>query len=117
MVSGVKVSDFEVRQWYDWQGASLRIDYLLLSPESFGQDLNPDSAVLRTYFDAHRSDYETDPMVRAQFVRFAPEDYRSKVSADADEIAEYYESHPGEFSVEESVEASHILFQLKEGAR
>lgn len=116
VVSGVKVSDFEVRQWYDWQGASLRIDYLLFSPASFGQDLNPDAATLRTFFDEHRTDYETDPKVRTQFVRFAPADYRANVSLDADEIAEYYESHPDEFAVEESVDASHILFRLEPNA-
>ena len=116
VVNGVKVSDLEAREWYDWTQATVSIDYVLMDPAAMDAGLSPKEEDLRKYYQANRTDYETSPQVRARFVRFLPAEFKSDVVVTAEEIAEYYDAGPGEFKVEESVSASHILVRLDAGA-
>lgn len=108
---GAKVADEEVRQWYEWQNASVNVDYVLFEPERYG-DINPSAEEIAAYFDAQKDDYKTDPMVKARYVVFDPAAYKGEVSVDEEEIIDYYDSHAAEFKTEKTVEARHILIKL-----
>ncbi|MBI9086199.1 MAG: SurA N-terminal domain-containing protein [Desulfobacterales bacterium] len=116
VVNGVKVSDLEAREWYNWSQATMRIDYVLVDPSSMGDGLTPKEEDLRKYYQENRSDYETSPQVRARFVRFLPSEFRSQVVVTPEDIADDYDAGRSEFKTKETVDARHILVRLEEGA-
>ncbi len=111
VIGSAKVSDMEARLWYDWQNASVNVDYVRFDPARYS-DIMPSTDDITAYFDAHKENYKTDPMVNARYVRFDPEDYKAKVTVEEGEIADYYDSHLAEFKTEKTVEARHILIKL-----
>ena len=108
---GAKVADEEARQWYEWQNASVNVDYVLFEPEQYS-DINPLPEEIAAYFEARKDDYKTDPMVKARYVVFDPAAYKGEISVDEEEIIDYYDSNAAEFKTEKTVEARHILIKV-----
>ncbi len=111
IMGAAKVSEAEVRQWYDWQNTSVNIDYVLFEPASYS-DIKPSAEEIAAYFAAQKENYKTDPMVKARYVVFDPDAYKDQVKVDKDEITDYYDSNMSEFKTEKTVEARHILIKL-----
>lgn len=111
----VSVSEEEAKAWYAGQKTAINIDYTVFTPADF-KDVKISDAETKTYFDAHKADYKTEPAIKARYVRFAPENYMSGVSATDEEIENYYTGHTSEFKTAESVSARHILLKLPEKA-
>jgi peptidyl-prolyl cis-trans isomerase D len=111
IMGAAKVSEAEARHWYDWQNASVNIDYVLFEPSRYS-DINPSSEEIAAYFADQKESYKTDPMVKARYVVFDPDAYREQVSVDEDEITDYYDTNINEFKTEKTVEARHILIKL-----
>jgi peptidyl-prolyl cis-trans isomerase D len=108
---GAKVADEEARQWYEWQNASVNVDYVIFEPERYS-DINPSAEEIAAYFDAQKDQYKTEPMVKARYVVFDPAAYKGEISVDEEEIIDYYDSNIAEFKTEKTVEARHILIKL-----
>jgi peptidyl-prolyl cis-trans isomerase D len=108
---GVKVSDIEVESWYRWNNASVRIDYVLVAPETY-KNLSASTEELAQYFENHKDAYKTEPQLQARYVVFKPEDYLGKVTVTADEIRDDYETHPERYVIPKTVEARHILIKV-----
>jgi len=115
VTGGAKISDGEARLWYDWKNASVNVDYVLFEPGRY-KDIDPSAQQVADYFDEHKENYKTDPMVKARYVLFDPDAYKGEVSVAEDEIVDYYDSNPDEFKTEKTVEARHILIKLDPGA-
>lgn len=115
VMGGAKVSEAEARLWFDWQNASVNIDYVLFEPGRHS-DIAPSAEEIAAYFDAQKENYKTDPMVKARYVVFDPEAYKDQVVVDEEEIADYYDSNMAEFKTEKTVEARHILIKLDPNA-
>jgi peptidyl-prolyl cis-trans isomerase D len=111
VIGAAKVSEAEARLWYDWQNASVNIDYVLFKPDRY-DSITPTSVEIAAYFDDQKENYKTDPLVKARYVVFDPAAFRDQVAVEEDEIADYYDSHLDEFSSEKMVEARHILIRL-----
>ena len=111
IMGAAKVSEAEARHWYDWQNASVNIDYVLFEPSRYN-DINPSAEEIAAYFADQKESYKTDPMVKARYVVFDPDAYREQVSVDEDEITDYYDTNINEFKTEKTVEARHILIKL-----
>ena len=115
VMGAAKVSEAEARLWFDWQNASVNIDYVLFEAGRHS-DIAPSAEEIAAYFEAQKENYKTDPMVKARYVVFDPEAYKSQVVVDDDEIADYYDSNMDEFKTEKMVEARHILIKLDPNA-
>jgi peptidyl-prolyl cis-trans isomerase D len=111
IMGAAKVSDAEARQWYEWQNASVNVDYVVFQPSRYS-DIEPSEAAIAEYFDAQKETYKTDPMLKARYVVFEPDAYREQVAVEEDEILEYYDSNIDEFKTEKTVEARHVLIKL-----
>lgn len=111
VTGAAKVSDAEARQWYEWQNASVNVDYVLFEPTRYS-DIDPSADAITEYFDAQKETYKTEPRVKARYVVFEPDAYKSQVAVDQDEILEYYDSNIAEFKTEKTVEARHVLIKL-----
>jgi peptidyl-prolyl cis-trans isomerase D len=110
IMGAAKVSEAETRQWYEWQNASVDVDYVLLEPNRY-TDIAVSEQAVADYFDAHQEDYKTEPMVKARYVVFDPANDMDQAAVTDDEIAQYYEANISDYQTEKTVEARHILIK------
>jgi peptidyl-prolyl cis-trans isomerase D len=106
----VKVSEQEAREWFVWNNSSVKIDYVIFDPESY-KDIDPSDKEAAEYFELHKEEYKTEPMVKVRYIHFDPENYKPMVTISDDELRNYYEMNPEEFIKPKTVEARHILIK------
>jgi peptidyl-prolyl cis-trans isomerase D len=111
----VKVSDQEAMEWYQWDNASVNLDYFLFEPGRY-KDIEVTDDEINSYFETRKEAYKTDPALRVRYVKFAPKSFESQVTISDDEISEYYDEHPQEFQNPKTVEARHILVKVDQDA-
>jgi len=115
MSSGIQVSTEEARQWYNWKNTEIKINYAAFAPDDFS-DVTADETELKTYYENHKTDYQTQPKIKARYVQFSPSDYLAAVDvADAD-IKAYYDNHQDQYKQPTTVDARHILLKLPKEA-
>ena len=105
------MSDLEARELYNWNNASVEVDYVLFNPDSY-TDIDATPEEVETYFSENESSYKTEPLVGAQYLLFDPAAYVGRVTVDDEEIREYYETHMDDYEKPKTVEARHILFKV-----
>ncbi|MCF8066981.1 MAG: SurA N-terminal domain-containing protein [Desulfobacterales bacterium] len=115
VTESVKVSDQEIRDWYNWEEAEVNIDYILYDPETYKTE-QPDADALKSYFDENKTSYMTEPEIRVSYLRFSPEDYKDQIIITDEDLQDYYSSNPEEFKKPQTVEARHILLKLASDA-
>ena len=113
--SNVQVSDGEAEEYYQWQNASVDIEYVVFEPDNY-KDIAPSEEEIQTYFDANKAAYKTDPTVNVQYIRFSKDAYKEKAMVTEEEIREYYETNKREFEQPKTVEARHILIKVDQDA-
>jgi peptidyl-prolyl cis-trans isomerase D len=113
--SSVKVSDLEASQWYNWNNASVDLDYLQVDPARY-TDIKPSDEEIQKYFESHRDAYKTDPQAKVRYVRWKPEAFADRVSLTEDDLKEYYDDHKEQFESPKTVEARHILIKVGQDA-
>jgi peptidyl-prolyl cis-trans isomerase D len=115
ITSSVKVSDQEAREWYNWQNASVDIDFAVFEPNSY-QNIQPTAEETNKFFEAHQASYKTEPMIKVRYLLFSPDAYRSKVTVAENDIQNYYETYQAEFKKPKTIEARHILIKVDPSA-
>ena len=115
VISGIKVPDGEILDWYEWQNASVDIDYVMFAPADI-KDLDPTEDELKSYYEANKEAYETKPQVKVRYLEFRPDRFVGDVTISDEDIQDYYDTHPAEFQKEKTVVARHILLKLDENA-
>ncbi len=113
IVDCVKVSEEEAREWFTWNNSSVKIDYVFFDPEAY-KDISPSDQDISNYFETHKEQYKTDPMIKVRYLHFNPANYESRVTVSDDELQDYYETNPEEFITPKTVEARHILIKNSE---
>jgi peptidyl-prolyl cis-trans isomerase D len=115
ITSGVKISDQETMEWFNWANASVNIDFALFEPDHY-KDVDPSLEETKTYFESHKENYKTQEMVKVRYLHFSPDEYRSKVIISDEELLEYYNENQEVFKTPNTVEARHILLRVDENA-
>ncbi len=110
-----KVSELEIREWYNWENTSVDIAYVAFKPETF-KDIEITDQMLEDYYNDNKETYKTQPQIQARYVRFDPEAYKADAVITDEEIQQYYSDHEDEFKLPETVSARHILFKVTEDA-
>ncbi|MDM8542281.1 SurA N-terminal domain-containing protein [Desulfococcaceae bacterium HSG9] len=111
----VKISDREVREWYQWDRSSVKIKYISFKPNMF-TDIQPSDEEIDAYYKKHQEKYKTQPQIKVRYLHFTPEAYREEVKIEDQELQEYYDVHPEEFKQPKTVEARHILIKVASDA-
>ena len=115
VTGGIKISDQEAMEWFNWANASVNIDFVLFEPDHY-KDVNPSLEETKTFFESHKENYKTEAMVNVRYVHFSPDTYRSKVTISDEELLEYYNENQETFKTPKNVEARHILLRVDENA-
>ncbi|MEW6673820.1 MAG: SurA N-terminal domain-containing protein [Thermodesulfobacteriota bacterium] len=112
---GVKVSDAEALEWYNWKDTAVSIDFVLFKPDRY-QDLSTTDSEVKAYFEKNKTTYKTEPKVKVQYLEFDPKAYESQVKITDEESKAYFDEHGQEFKKPKTVEARHILFTVEQDA-
>ncbi len=115
VTGGVKISDQEAMEWFNWANASVDIEFVLFEPDAY-KDVNPSLEETKTFFEGHKENYKTEAMVKVRYLYFNPDTYGSKVTISDEELLEYYNENRDAFKIPKTVEARHILFKVDENA-
>ncbi len=115
VTESVKVADQEAREWYNWQNASVDIDYVLFKPAR-NKENNPAPEEIQAYFKDNQTSYKTEPLVKVRYLQFSPAAYTSQVTVSDDESRYYYDTNQEEFQEPKKVGARHILIKLGQAA-
>jgi len=115
IVKNAKVSEDEIREWYNWENTSVDIAYTAFKPATF-EDVEITDQMIEAYYNAHKEEYKTQPKVQARYIKFDPESYTADAVVTPEEIKQYYDAYPAEFEVPETVSARHILFKVEKNA-
>ena len=115
ITENVKVSDLEAREYFEYQDASVDIDFVLFATEKY-KNIKPTDDEIKTYFEKHKETYKTKVRLKARYMHFNPDSFKSEVKIDNDELLDYYETNRNEFYTPKTVEASHILIKAAKDA-
>jgi peptidyl-prolyl cis-trans isomerase D len=115
VTSSAKVSDQEVREWYDWLNASVDIEYILFDPSRY-KNVQSSEEEIKSFYEKNKENYKTDTLVKVRYLHFDPEQFRSKVKLSDSEVREYYDENLESFKIPKKVEARHILLKMNPDA-
>jgi peptidyl-prolyl cis-trans isomerase D len=90
--------------------------WLTVSAEKYASQATPDDAALKTYYDAHKSQYMTAETVDLRYAEISSTDLAAKVSVDDAQLKAYYDEQktktPERFVAPEQRRVSHILLTV-----
>ncbi len=115
IVENVQVSEGELRDWYNWQNARTKVNYLAFETGDY-PDIAPTEAELEQYYQANQEQYKTQPRVKVQYVAFKTADHADAATVTDAEVEGYYNDHPKEFENPKKVKARHILIKVDQKA-
>jgi peptidyl-prolyl cis-trans isomerase D len=115
VTSNAKVSDQEVREWFNWLNTSVDIEYAFFDPSRY-KNARPSEEQIKAFYEKHKENYKTDPMIKVRYVHFDPKEYRSKVKLSDSEAREYYDENLESFKIPKKVVARHILIKVSPDA-
>jgi peptidyl-prolyl cis-trans isomerase D len=115
ITSSAKVSDQEVREWFNWANALVNIDFVRFDPDKY-KDIKVSDEEIKAFFEKYKENYKTDAMVKVRYLHFDPDSYLSKVSISDEELQDYFNDNQEEFSTPKTVEARHILLKVDQNA-
>src|SRR3984885_10156850 len=92
------------------------LTWLTLSADKYAAQATPDDAALKTYYDAHKSEYMTPETVDLRYAEISLAQLASKVSVTDAQLQAYYEEQkaktPERFVQPEQRRVSHILLSV-----
>jgi len=115
ITDNIKVSDQEAKEYFEYQDASVDIDFVLFTTERY-KNVKPTDDEIKAYFEKHKDAYKSKVRLKARYLHFNPDSFTSEVKIGDDELLDYYETNPNEFYTPKTVEASHILIKAAKDA-
>ncbi|HEX3950221.1 MAG TPA: SurA N-terminal domain-containing protein [Steroidobacteraceae bacterium] len=92
--------------------------WLTVSAAKYAAGANPDDAAIKSYYDAHKSEYMTSETVDLRYVELSLAQLASKVSVDDAQLKTYYDEQkaktPERFKQAEQRRVSHILLPVND---
>jgi peptidyl-prolyl cis-trans isomerase D len=118
--SALSMSSFatatEMKQFRMLTKQQRELSWATFSAEKYAAGATPDDAALKTYYDAHKSEYMTPETVNLRYVEISLSQLASKVSLDDAQLKTYYDEQkvktPERFTEAEQRRVSHILLPV-----
>ncbi len=106
----------EMRQFRALSRQQRELAWLTLSAEKYAGGATPDDAALKTYYDAHKSEYMTPESVDLRYVEISLAQLAAKVTVDDAQLKAFYDEQkaktPDRFIQPEQRRVSHILLPV-----
>ena len=92
----IKVSEIEVKEWYQWINTTVNIDFTCFNPERYN-DIKPLNEEVEKYFKDNKNSYKTKPEIKARYLYFGPDSYSSNIDITQNDIQEYFDANTEKF--------------------
>jgi len=109
-----EVTPDQARQIFNWIGERATMDYILVSPAQFVDQVSVSEAQAEEFYTKNESRFMVPAQVRVRYLSFTPKDLAAFQKVDDKEIEDYYAAHKDELVQKEQVQARHILVLSKE---
>jgi peptidyl-prolyl cis-trans isomerase D len=110
------VTEGEIRSDFLFNHSTIQLDYVILDPKSYENQVTIDEKAVETYFKEHQDRYKDPEKRQISYVLFKTDDYLANVQVTNDEILQKYEENKDQYHHEPEVHARHILFIVTENA-
>jgi peptidyl-prolyl cis-trans isomerase D len=120
--TALSVSSFatptEMKEFRALSRQQRELSWATLSAVKYAAAAVPDEAAVKTYYEAHKSEYMTPETVNLHYVELSLADLSSKVTVDDAQLKAYYEEQksktPERFAQTEQRRVSHILLAVND---
>jgi peptidyl-prolyl cis-trans isomerase D len=108
----------EMKEFRSLTRQQRELAWLTLTAAKYAATANPDDAAVKTYYDAHKSEYMTPETVNLRYVELSLAQLESKVSVDDAQLKTFYEEQktktPERFVQPEQRRVRHILLSVND---
>lgn len=99
---GVTLSAFvlpnEIEKAYEMADQKRNFRYLVLPVAQFERDVKINDAEIKTYYDAHKKDYQSEAQVSVDYIDLSVDDVKAKQSLTQQEILDFYQNNQSAFA-------------------
>jgi peptidyl-prolyl cis-trans isomerase D len=114
--AGIENSEFmtptELERVYALENEQRELRYVLLPADHFTAGLKIDDARIKSWYDAHASDYMTPESVKLKYIELRLDTLASQVTVKPEDLQAYYEKVKSRYDEPEKRHAHHILITI-----
>lgn len=111
VVDGITVSPEEVEEEYRRRNEKVKIEYVVLAPESLAPQVEVKETDLAFYFQNNKARYQVPERRSARYVLLSLEELRKKAQVSDAELRAYYKDHIDLYRIQNRAHVAHILFK------
>ncbi|MDO5673857.1 MAG: SurA N-terminal domain-containing protein [bacterium] len=111
-----QVSDQEIRQWLDYAGLEMQLNYAIFSREEFQEKVQVEEAQLASWYDENKEQYRPAALYSFAYLFFPFSGEMEDVQVSEEEMRAYFNEHAARWQTPEQRHVRHILFRLDQGA-
>jgi peptidyl-prolyl cis-trans isomerase D len=111
VTSGVTATPDEVRAEFRRKNEKIKMDYVLVHPDSLESQIQASDAELGAYYEKNKTKYMIPEQRVVRYLLIDPGQLEAKVTLPESELQSYYNSHIDTYRVEDRVQISRILFK------
>ena len=113
IMSGARVSEMEAMEWRKWESETRNIEFALFEPRRY-KNITVSNDELKTFFEANKANYKTDPEIKVSYLYFSPESFKKDVIVTDDDVEGAFDSMEKEKGAEFEDEKTGIREKLVE---
>jgi peptidyl-prolyl cis-trans isomerase D len=112
ITSFAKVSDAELREFFQMARETVEVRYLMVTQEKFLAAQRPGDAEIEKYYQEHKEQFRTPDRAKVKYLLFRTQDFQEKAKPTPKEVAEYIKDHPEEFSRPQVIQVRELLLTV-----
>ena len=110
LFKNVKISDKEVRKFFDKNYSKVNLDFVVLNWKDFKNNIKVTDKELKKYYLLHKEKYRVPTMVKFKYIAVPLSYVEKKIKVSDEEAKKFYEEHKAYFKVPLRIRVAHILF-------
>ncbi|MFH1063163.1 MAG: peptidyl-prolyl cis-trans isomerase [Candidatus Omnitrophota bacterium] len=101
LVSGITVSDEEIKDAYSTEFAQANVTYILINPADFIESVPLDNIdeSLKLYYEEHKEDFKKPEQVDVEYIEIPLENFKNQIEITEDRIKNYYDENKEDFKL------------------
>ena len=112
LTSLAKVSDAELLEMFHLGKDTVKVSYIVVSPDKFMAKQKPSEADISRYYQDNQAAFRLPARARVSYFLFRLQDFQEQAKISPTEVEAFIKEHPGEFSRAKVIRARQIMLAL-----